>query len=205
MRICAGEAISPLQTGRDWAVILSVGRSRATLEVSRGHGMQTEAEAFLQRIRAYPDDDTPRLIFADWLEEQGDEAAAARAKFIRVQIALARLDEDAAGDEPPPRRSERASARAALTAANRDLLNAYREEWSAPFRGLTTAHEFRRGFVEKVRVPARQFVRRAHELFAAGPIRHIDLIDVGGTLQAALRCPYLSRLSAFTIYAQHLG
>src|SRR6185437_11573165 len=36
-----------------------------------------------------PDDDTPRLIFADWLEEeQGDSA---RAEFIRVQIERTRL------------------------------------------------------------------------------------------------------------------
>ena len=41
-------------------------------------------------IIAHPDDDTPRLIFADWLEEKGDSA---RAEFIRVQIDRARLPE----------------------------------------------------------------------------------------------------------------
>ena len=61
--------------------------------------MYTEAEAFLQRVRAYPDDDTPRLIFADWLEEQEDRlpGAADRARFIRVQVALARLADEPAG------------------------------------------------------------------------------------------------------------
>jgi uncharacterized protein (TIGR02996 family) len=167
--------------------------------------MRTEAEAFLQRIRAFPDDDTPRLIFADWLEEQGDEAAAARAKFIRVQIALARLDDETVHEKSPPRRSERESAREALTAADRNLRKAFGEEWAAPFRvrQLTTYHEFRRGFVEMVRISARQLIRRAHELFAAGPIREIDLIDVGGSLQAALRCQYLSRLSTLTIARQY--
>ena len=52
--------------------------------------MQTEAEAFLQRIRAYPDDDAPRLVFADWLDEQGDP----RGDFIRVQVALAQLERE---------------------------------------------------------------------------------------------------------------
>lgn len=42
---------------------------------------------FLREIRAYPDDDAPRLVFADWLEEQGDP----RAGFIRAQCALAPL------------------------------------------------------------------------------------------------------------------
>ncbi|MBY0460273.1 MAG: TIGR02996 domain-containing protein, partial [Gemmataceae bacterium] len=51
--------------------------------------MHTEAEAFLQRIRAKPDDDAPRLIFADFLDEEGDP----RGRFIRVQLALAHLPE----------------------------------------------------------------------------------------------------------------
>ena len=41
---------------------------------------------FLQAILADPDDDTPRLIYADWLEEQGDP----RGEFIRVQCELAK-------------------------------------------------------------------------------------------------------------------
>ena len=43
--------------------------------------------AFLDDIIAHPEDDAPRLIFADWLGEHGDEA---RAEFIRVQVALAK-------------------------------------------------------------------------------------------------------------------
>src|SRR5579884_708793 len=31
-----------------------------------------EEEAFLQAITANPDDETPRLVYADWLEERGD-------------------------------------------------------------------------------------------------------------------------------------
>ena len=46
------------------------------------------ARGFLEDITAHPDDDAPRLIFADWLEEKGDSD---RAEFIRVQIERARL------------------------------------------------------------------------------------------------------------------
>lgn len=46
----------------------------------------TEHEAFLDAIIADPADDTPRLMYADWLEERGN---AERAEFIRVQIQLA--------------------------------------------------------------------------------------------------------------------
>lgn len=44
-----------------------------------------EEKAFLQTIYETPDDDFPRLVFADWLEEQGDK----RAEFIRVQCEIA--------------------------------------------------------------------------------------------------------------------
>ncbi len=43
---------------------------------------------FLRAIIAAPDDDLPRLIFADWLDEHDD---GERAEFIRVQCELARL------------------------------------------------------------------------------------------------------------------
>jgi uncharacterized protein (TIGR02996 family) len=46
------------------------------------------ARGFLKDICANPDDDTPRLVFADWLSENGDEE---RAEFIRVQIERTRL------------------------------------------------------------------------------------------------------------------
>ncbi len=44
---------------------------------------------FLQDIFAHPEDDTPRLIYADWLD---DNHQPARAEFIRVQCRLAKLD-----------------------------------------------------------------------------------------------------------------
>jgi uncharacterized protein (TIGR02996 family) len=42
-------------------------------------------------IIANPDEDTPRLAFADWLEEHGDEHDRARAEFIRSQVRSAAL------------------------------------------------------------------------------------------------------------------
>ena len=56
--------------------------------------MTVEA-GFLADICAHPDDDAPRLIYADWLEERGQRGDAARAEFIRVQCALERGDGDA--------------------------------------------------------------------------------------------------------------
>jgi uncharacterized protein (TIGR02996 family) len=41
-------------------------------------------EAFLSAIRAAPADDAVRLMYADWLEEQG-EATSARAEYVRLR------------------------------------------------------------------------------------------------------------------------
>jgi len=47
----------------------------------------SEADALIAAIRQAPDDDAPRLIYADWLDEHGQPE---RAEFIRVQIGLSR-------------------------------------------------------------------------------------------------------------------
>ena len=46
--------------------------------------MPSDAEPFLQRIRAFPDDDAQRLIYADWLEEQGDPRGPFLRDFLRA-------------------------------------------------------------------------------------------------------------------------
>jgi uncharacterized protein (TIGR02996 family) len=47
--------------------------------------MNPTESALLQAVIASPDDDLPRLVLADWLEENGQPE---RAEFIRVQIDL---------------------------------------------------------------------------------------------------------------------
>ena len=45
----------------------------------------TERESFYPPIRANPSDDTVRLVFADWLEENGEtDQDAATVEFIRI-------------------------------------------------------------------------------------------------------------------------
>jgi uncharacterized protein (TIGR02996 family) len=53
--------------------------------------MPSDRDALLAAICADPDDDTPRLVFADWLDENGESA---RAEFIRAQVEFARLTDD---------------------------------------------------------------------------------------------------------------
>ncbi|MCI0457354.1 MAG: TIGR02996 domain-containing protein [Gemmataceae bacterium] len=46
-------------------------------------------DGFLRAILAQPSDDAPRLVYADWLEEQGDPVSTAKAEFLRVTVQLA--------------------------------------------------------------------------------------------------------------------
>ncbi len=69
---------------------------------------------FLQAIHAEPDEDAHRLVYADWIEENGDPD---RADFIRVQCQLA------CAEEADPRR-------AALEAREAELLKANLVKWT---------------------------------------------------------------------------
>ena len=47
----------------------------------------SEEQAFLDEITRNPDDDAPRLVYADWLEERGD----IRGEYLRLGVKLAGL------------------------------------------------------------------------------------------------------------------
>ncbi len=58
--------------------------------------MSSERDALLAAICANPEDDTPRLVFADWLQENGSSEWAA---LIRCECELARIADDGSGAE----------------------------------------------------------------------------------------------------------
>jgi uncharacterized protein (TIGR02996 family) len=130
----------------------------------------THADAFLQAVVADPEDDAPRLVFADWLEDHGD---AVRAEFIRAQCELTKLP---AGD---PRRWE-------LQDRERALLAEHGDAWAAPLEGLVRRWQFRRGFVEAVSLPAAALLSHGDELFRLAPVRHAHL-PAPGVLYGLLR------------------
>jgi uncharacterized protein (TIGR02996 family) len=141
----------------------------------------SDEDALLQGIIENPDADGPRLVYADWLEEQGQEE---RAEFIRVQCTLARMLPD------DPRRDE-------SQAREKALLTAYREVWGAPLRGLVRDWTFRRGFVEEVEVSDEQFMSKAAAVFHLTPLRHAEVAsweDSRDTLPLLAVSPQLRRL-----------
>jgi uncharacterized protein (TIGR02996 family) len=143
----------------------------------------THDDAFLQAICEEPDDDTPRLIYADWLEEQGD---ADRAEFIRVQVQLARL--------PPA--DER---RRALKVRERGLLKEHETTWAGPLRGRVESWKFRRGFIEQITTGATKFLTKTERLFRLAPIRQVRLRRATWCLHRLAACPFLSQLQALDL------
>jgi uncharacterized protein (TIGR02996 family) len=151
--------------------------------------MSTDA-GFLDDICEHPDDDTPRLVYADWLEDHGQ---ADRAEFIRAQCGAARLAEE---DPERDRLEDRARA----------LREQHSAAWLASLPGFARKQAvFRRGFVEKITVKSTQFVKKAKDLFAAAPIREAALTYGYNFSNAPLpdpdlaACAYLARLTALRI------
>jgi uncharacterized protein (TIGR02996 family) len=125
----------------------------------------THEEAFLQDILEHPEDDTPRLIYADWLDDHGDPG---RAEFIRVQIELTRLGED------DPRRPE-------LSDREEQLLTEHENRWGEPLKSLGAGSvRFRRGLIDFVELNATTLAEQAEAIFAAAPIRQVSLEEADG-------------------------
>lgn len=53
----------------------------------------TDEDAFLRAVLADPAAATPRLVYADWLDDQGDPVSDRKARFIRLEERLAETPE----------------------------------------------------------------------------------------------------------------
>ncbi len=156
-----------------------------------------DEEAFLQAIIQTPDDDTPRLVFADFLEEKGNP----RGEFIRVQCALAK----APAGQPRP---------AALEARERELLSAHAEGWLGEEWPQVSAEEvrFERGFVAEASLRGAALGDAGVRALAGHPwlglLTALDLWDndiTAAGLLALARSPYLANLTFIDLRENRLG
>ena len=92
------------------------------------------ARPFLAAIRDAPEEDGPRLVFADWLKQQGEPA---RAAFLRVQCELARL----------PTFSHRYPE---LHLRQLELLAEHEVDWLGAWAERLVRWQFRRGLLHAV-------------------------------------------------------
>src|SRR5262245_7873144 len=148
-------------------------------------------QAILQEITAHPEEDAPRLVYADWLDDHGQSA---RAEFIRLQIRLARMSEEDP-ERPDLLDREEELLRRHPVAWRADLPAWARREWPT----------FRRGFVDSISVTATQFLRHGDALFRVAPLEGLGLRAVAGQLAAALASPHLKQLTALDLRENHLA
>lgn len=147
--------------------------------------------AFLSAIRAAPDDDAPRLIYADWLEDHGE---AARAEFIRVQCELARrecvdvwCERISKENYPVGRRCEIADECDSLRSRESKLLDTHiiidergplqpRCLWAVGVLGKVSKWEFCRGLIESIQCTSTNWLEHADTILAEHPtVREVTL------------------------------
>jgi uncharacterized protein (TIGR02996 family) len=153
----------------------------------------TPEEAFIAEIASTPDDDAPRLIFADWLEENAGagrrkaaRAARERAELIRLQC---RLDPDRDRFDDPEVNALRERVEALLWP-----LGEAEEQWldSLPGRDHGIRACWRRGFVDALELPVQAFLSHGEQLRQRYPLlRKLVLFRLNGWGERLARCEWL--------------
>lgn len=141
----------------------------------------SEIAEFVAAVRADPDDDRPRLVFADWLEERGDEP---RARFVRLQVEAAR--------HPWGTRRRIDTLREA-----EDLRLEHEDAWLGPWRDRLVRWRWHRGFVAEATVTGATFDRHAIELFGEHLVDRIGFCDDDGDPLGADAVPAIVGHPAF--------
>ena len=113
-----------------------------------------EEAALIRSIVAHPDEDTPRLVYADWLDEHKQHE---RARLIRVQCSIVNLQ-----------------------AEEKALIEKHGAEWGGPLFGACCENwKFHRGFPEEVTMRFSDYFDTLERLNDLTPLCHLHLI--GGT------------------------
>lgn len=144
----------------------------------------------LAGIAAHPHDDTPRLVYADWLDENGQ---ALRAEFIRVQCAVKHLEELPAEKQRP---------HVHLWRRNQELLDHHRHDLLGPIGDDLGYFDavFDRGFLNQLTLTAELFLKHAVAIRALKPTPRITVNEAGGEpFSAMLACPELGLVETLNV------
>lgn len=145
----------------------------------------SDRDALLNAIALRPEEDVPRLMYADWLEENGEPE---RADFVRTQVYLAQTGLPS-GDKP------------ALVKRNVHYLTNWVREWQAQLPELAGIEwgDFNRGLIEEVRATHEgPVVAHAADIFAVPGVHVLRLWHMrDGRALAAV--PELERLRVLRI------
>lgn len=141
---------------------------------------------FLDAIIAAPEDDIPRLVYADWLDERG---CGERAEFIRVQCELAQ-------------KAKYDPSRLPLLKREQMLLTKHGDGWAKSVAAITRDYEFHRGFVDTVVIGGRKFLTHGDKVFELAPVRNVKITRLGSsnvTTADLARSNLLPRIRGLTL------
>lgn len=162
---------------------------------NEGFTPTSDGDGLRATIIAEPDDDIARLVYADWLDENGQPA---RAAFVRAQVRAAQAEPFS-----PEALAYEAEAERAL--------EGNRGAWTKALVSRVVRCEFRRGFIEHAQVNVASFPRDAADLFAAEPIRSLHLVrfashtDETVSLLPFFETPQLERVTHLDLTGLHLS
>jgi uncharacterized protein (TIGR02996 family) len=155
----------------------------------------TTGELLLRAVFDRPEDDAPRLAYADWLDDSGGEPE--RAALIRVQCELARLPAD------DPRADE-------LRRREVKLLRGRKLKWRAGlprWRGVVWG-DFSRGFIDSVVLKSTyQFRRYSARIAVAIPLHTVTVKPAGAyhrEMTGFGRMRALARVSVLRLAGQQI-
>ncbi len=148
--------------------------------------MSTE-NSFLHGVCEAPDDDSPRLVFADWFEDNGQSE---RAELL--QCRREKMGEWNDGYE-------------GLAQRERELLEKHGKKWGKTALKFTKRIEWRRGFVDGMTLAAAKFVECTETIFAATPLTSLRLIQARPAWDALVASRHLARLRVLEVYFRGLG
>ena len=130
----------------------------------------SDEEIFLRQIvEADLRDLTPRLVFADWLEERNDP----RGELIRIQCELTEMPQDV--DELTDDEFE---YRDQIMQRGDELLKQFEAQWLDPIKPFINHYRFHLGLIEYVDIDVKQLAEYGDELFAFAPVRFMNIRKV---------------------------
>lgn len=142
----------------------------------------TTRSDFLSEILANPSDDTPRLVYSDWLTEQDDPYG----EFIRLQIERESLPTGS-------------SAAKRMRSRELKLQKEHGMYWAGGIPSRVERFEFRRGFVGWIRLGMQRFIQNIETLTREAPIEEVELRAGANRIRKLAECPQLAQLRSITL------
>lgn len=161
--------------------------------------MTGERDALMRAICAAPDDDTPRVVFADWLDEHGTGPSDfARAAYIRGAVRAGRCPKLTSPSAQVLTAYRCRCEACRVMRPHAKPVDRYRRGWVLQLAvaiartgaGCRPPWEYSTwdcgGLVGSLRMPADLFIACAGEVFALAPIRRVELLRAVPVLMTGL-------------------